>query len=277
MAERDFEAGLRLCRSVGWNQRREDLELFLRCNPGGCFVAELDGKVVGTIAALNYADRVGWIAMLLVDPAMRRRGIGTQLLNRAMETLSTCATIGLDATPEGKKVYNGLGFIDEYELSRMIAPTALKETPVAKPCVRSAKKGDTDIITALDRQVFGIERRSVLEALQSFAPEYASIAENDAGNAIGFALGRHGHRFEHIGPIVGPDVETTKALARVAFARAAGRPLLVDALLHTPAWLAWLTSLDFAEQRRFIRMCRGAYCRHPRPGSYFAAGGPELG
>jgi ribosomal protein S18 acetylase RimI-like enzyme len=278
MTERDLETGLmRLCRSAGWNQRREDWELFLRLNPGGCFVAELDGAVVGTITTLNYADRIGWIAMLLVDPAMRRQGIGTRLLHRAMETLSNCATIGLDATPEGKKVYDGLGFVDEYEVSRMVAPTALKKTPGAEPRVRTAQKGDAELMTALDRPAFGAERRSVLETLLDTAPEYAAIAENESGKPIGFVLGRHGHRFEHVGPIHGSDVETAKTLARAAFARTAGKPLLVDTLLHTSAWPAWLRSLGFVEQRRFVRMYRGASCGHPQLGSYFAAGGPELG
>jgi len=102
----DIGAALRLTRIAGWNQRREDWELLLRICPDRCFVAQHNGKVVGTVTATDYEDNVGWLGMLLVDPELRRRGIGTQLLNEAINSLSSCDTVKLDATPAGKELYD---------------------------------------------------------------------------------------------------------------------------------------------------------------------------
>ena len=106
MLERDIAAGMRLKVAAGWNQTEDDWRLFLSLHPGGCYVA-CDGEdVAGTVTTLRYGDEAGWIAMLLVDPATRRQGIGTRLMRRAIEGLSGCATIGLDATPEREPRFN---------------------------------------------------------------------------------------------------------------------------------------------------------------------------
>ena len=47
MTAEDLEAGVRLCRMAGWNQRLDDWRVFFNANPEGCFVVEHDGQVVG--------------------------------------------------------------------------------------------------------------------------------------------------------------------------------------------------------------------------------------
>ncbi|MBI4557176.1 MAG: GNAT family N-acetyltransferase [Candidatus Hydrogenedentes bacterium] len=277
MTVNDFDAGLRLCRAAGWNQQREDWERFLLCSPAGCFVVEHDQDVVGTVATLNYANRVGWIAMVLVEPSLRRQGIGTRLMRAALDALSHCECVKLDATAEGRTVYVKLGFTDESSFSRMTLssmPNLIGTTPAH---IRDMGDGDIDSAVALDRIAFGASRGAVLESLYALAPEYAFVAENEAGDPVGFTLGRHGHGFEHIGPIVAPDLETAKELARAAFLRASRNPVLTDVSLHTPAWVAWLRLLGFSEQRRLIRMWRGANACSPELTRVFAIAGPELG
>src|SRR5260370_20276392 len=121
----DMEAGLGLCRASGWNQLEADWRCFLECNPAGCRVAVREGHVVGTVTTLNYQEKFAWISMLLVDPQWRGRGIGTQLLEEALRTLSGIATVRLDAPPAGKLVYHKVGFQAQHRLLRMqvVAPT----------------------------------------------------------------------------------------------------------------------------------------------------------
>ena len=101
MRATDIDAGLRLCRVSGWNQVRRDWEQFLALSPDGCCVAEHEGHVVGTVATVRYGTRFGWIGMVLVDPAVRGRGIGTRLLDHALALLSDMPLVRLDATPAG--------------------------------------------------------------------------------------------------------------------------------------------------------------------------------
>src|SRR4026209_418202 len=105
---------------AGWNQTIADWERFLAAEPGGCFLAEWDGVPAGTATTIVYGPAVAWIGMVLVHPDHRRRGIGRALLERCIEHLRERGVrcIKLDATPAGKQVYDGLGFKDEWTLTR---------------------------------------------------------------------------------------------------------------------------------------------------------------
>src|SRR6266567_8723739 len=87
MTMADISAGLGLSRIAGWNQTAADWERFLKASPGGCFAAELDGKVYGTVTTISYENRFAWIGMVLVDPQHRSKGIGTKLLEAAIKHL----------------------------------------------------------------------------------------------------------------------------------------------------------------------------------------------
>src|SRR5688572_9072579 len=120
MRPEDIPAGLSLCRSAGWNQLARDWELFLKISPEGCRVGvDESGKVRGTVTTVRYQHRFTWIGMVLVDSEMQRRGIGTQLLNEALQLARVTETVKLDATPAGREVYLKLNFVDEYPISRM--------------------------------------------------------------------------------------------------------------------------------------------------------------
>ncbi|MGB8295229.1 MAG: GNAT family N-acetyltransferase, partial [Polyangia bacterium] len=89
MTPADVAAGMRLKEIAGWNQTQEDWERFLRASPEGCFVAEWNGQVVGTVTTIVYEGRFAWIGMVLVDPQMRGKGIGTALLEKAIDHLDS--------------------------------------------------------------------------------------------------------------------------------------------------------------------------------------------
>ena len=76
MTVADIPLGLELRQQAGWNQTESDWRRFLELQPDGCFVAEWEGKPVGTTTTCLFDD-IGWIAMVLVEQAARHRGIGT--------------------------------------------------------------------------------------------------------------------------------------------------------------------------------------------------------
>jgi len=54
-----------------------------------------------------------------VDPEYRSKGIGTRLLERAIAYLDKreIKSIKLDATPQGKPLYEKMGFVSDMRLS----------------------------------------------------------------------------------------------------------------------------------------------------------------
>lgn len=277
MSGQDIEAGLRLCRASHWNQTTRDWELFLELSPHGCRVAIKDGQVIGTVTTVNYENRFSWIGMVLVDPAERGRGIGSQLMSHALDVLSDLSSIRLDATPAGHKVYEKLNFSDEYRLSRM-------ETVVPKGAfarhgntARPMEKKDLFAVADLDRIVFGADRRLILEWLLEGASEYAWVVEAEDDGISGYTFGRHGFNFEHLGPVVARSQQTARQLVSACLSQHEGRRFILDASHCEPDWRLWLESVGFREQRPFIRMF---YRDNPFPGlpsQQYGILGPEFG
>ncbi|MBI4903023.1 MAG: GNAT family N-acetyltransferase [Acidobacteria bacterium] len=272
MVCKDIPCGLRLCRACGWNQLERDWRFFLDSSPGGCGVAVTDGEVAGTVATLRYENRFAWVSMVLVDPAVRGQGIGSGLLDHALQILGDVRSVRLDATPQGRMVYQKLGFHDEYPLCRMqaVSPSAA-EPPVS--IARPITAADLHGLAGTDCAVFGANRGRLLDWLLEGAPEYGWVLETGDG----YMLGRHGYSFEHLGPIVATSVEAAQALVSACLPAVAGRPVVIDAPMHSAQWKHWLESLGFVEQRPFVRMFRGENAHPGLPEKQFAIAGPEFG
>ena len=83
-------------------------------------VAELDGAVVGCLTTsvmrvLHRPAPVGRISMMVVDEALRSRGIGAQLVRAAEETLATQGCYMVEVTShvrrtEAHRFYERLGY-----------------------------------------------------------------------------------------------------------------------------------------------------------------------
>jgi len=162
MGEADIPAGMRLKEISGWNQTAEDWGRFLNASPNGCFVAEVDSRVVGTAATICYEDKFAWIGMVLVDPVYRGRGIGTRLLEKTIAFLDEVKipTMKLDATPLGKPLYEKIGFVTEYEIERLILKRGPEQLSNTQPtdAQRPISNSELEIVMARDSELFGADR-----------------------------------------------------------------------------------------------------------------------
>lgn len=271
----DIPAGLGLCRASKWNQTARDWQRFLSIEPHGATVAVRDGHVIGSVTTLRFGDRFGWIAMVLVEPAERGHGVGRALLLNGLSALSDIVA-RLDATPAGETLYRKLGFEEEYRLTRFQREAAPPGASSADRWTRPLQAQDWPAVFALDEQVFGADRSSQLQWLAEGAPEFAWVARSPGG-LQGFVLGRRGHDFDHLGPVVATDADVACRLVAACLARHPQRRLILDAPDHHGSWQTWLRASGFTVQRPFIRMYRGEH-RHPGlPAKLFASIGPEFG
>ena len=152
---------------AGWNQLRPDWERLLRLEPEGCFLAEVEGRPAGTVTTTCYGRQLAWIGMVLVHPDFRRRGVGTRLLTEAIRHLReerSIRCVKLDATPEGRPLYESLGFQSEWGLKRWWQAPGFGEAREVSEGRRSISLDEGSI--RLDREVFGADRGKLLEALR---------------------------------------------------------------------------------------------------------------
>jgi predicted N-acetyltransferase YhbS len=273
MTESDIAAAMCLKDQEGWNQTAADWERFLNASPDGSFVAESDGQVCGTVTTMVYEQRFAWIGMVIVSSAVRGQGLGTRLLEKAIEHLDArrIPTLKLDATPQGKPVYERLGFVPEYEidrwaLRRQSAPTD-SETIVP---------ADLSEIFKLDREAFGADRSKLLESLDGHAPEF-TLALRMGGSIQGYAFGRRGSRADHLGPWLAQNQSAGQELLTQFLRRSTRDTVFVDCLKANPFASELLRSRGFEFSRPLTRMFRGPNLFPGRPELFCSILGPEFG
>ncbi|MGO9568993.1 MAG: GNAT family N-acetyltransferase [Desulfomonilaceae bacterium] len=272
MAVEDIPEGMRLKDLAGWNQTAADWERFLSAGPEGCFVAECDGRVVGTSTTIVYESRFAWIGMVLVEQRFRGRGIGTALLERAIHYLDSqnIPCMKLDATPQGRILYEKLGFVSEYDLERWM----LKREP--REIVTTKSPIEIEDVLRLDREIFGADRSQLLRSLNDSAAAFTLVARGGEG-IEGYTFGRRGSLADHLGPWVARNADMAATLLD-EFLRRSGRELVfVDCMLENLWALPLLKARGFEFSRPLTRMFRGKNSYPGRPELACATLGPEFG
>jgi predicted N-acetyltransferase YhbS len=274
MEATDLPACLRLSRRAGWNQTEADWQRFLDLQPDGCFVADGATEVVGTVTTCAFGP-VAWVAMVLVDPAVRRRGIGTALLHHALDFLDRrgVATVRLDATPLGRPLYERLGFVEQFALARYEGK--LPPAP-AVPEVEPAAVGEQwEALAALDEEVTGTDRRRLLFRLFTGQPGGVVRCVREADQPKGFVALRRGDRALQIGPCIAAPEAGPLLLADVC-RHYPGRAVYLDMPLPNEAATRLADAQGLAVKRYLTRMCRGVpVCE--RLEMLWASSGPEKG
>ena len=112
------------CRGMGLNDvddSREGIARYLKRNPDTCFVAEEEGEIAGVILT-GHDGRRGYIYHTAVHPGCRRRGIGAQLVEAAMEALkrngiSKVALVAFARNEAGNAFWERMGFEERTDLT----------------------------------------------------------------------------------------------------------------------------------------------------------------
>ena len=296
LTEEDVPAALALSASSGWNQRAEEWHLMLQIAPAGTFTAVTADGIVGTAIGIDYGN-FGWIAMMLVNPAYRSRGLGARLLEAAMGAVPTELPIRLDATPLGRPLYERYGFTPESSLTRHVRPADAGPPPARSGNVRPLIESDLATVMRMDGQISGAHRHGPLRWMFGDAPRYAWIEERVSAaseppfrsgakgpreevDTPGYCLGRGGRLFDHIGPIAAETATAAAAVAAAAIGESSGCSLVIDAHDTNEDFAAWLRQAGFEPQRPLYRMCRPggvpAPGRPAGPLTEFAILGPEF-
>ncbi|MCI0556823.1 MAG: GNAT family N-acetyltransferase [Anaerolineae bacterium] len=272
MNSEDIPAAVRLKDAAGWNQTAADWKRFLSASPEGCFVAECEGRVVGTSATIVYEGRFAWIGMVVIDPQHRGQGMGTALLEHAIRYLDSQSVpcMKLDATPEGKPLYKKFGFVSEYDIERWMLKRQPNENVAGKAPVEIGE------VLRLDREVFGADRGGLLNSLNETRPDFTLVVRQET-KVAGYTFGRSGSRADQLGPWIACNEEVAAKLLE-EFLRRSGRELVfVDCVQSHPWALPLVKARGFEFLRPLTRMFRGTNKHIGRPDLLCAILGPEFG
>jgi hypothetical protein len=211
--------------------------------------------------------------MMLVHPEFRRRGIARALMLRAIELLRNrgFATIGLDATPLGKPLYEQLGFRSAWRWSRW-----RNDRPSIAGAGLSTRtafgRGDrlTDELLAIDRSAVGFDRGEVLRRLALGS----SVVVSDEG----FAMLRPGRVASQLGPVVAKTATAASELIdRIGVGSMRPGSVIWDVPGNHPEAIGIARSLGFVPFRELDRMWLGDPLPEGQPRWVHAIADPALG
>ena len=263
---------------AGWNQTPADWERFVAMEPGGCFVAEWEGRPAGTATTIVYGPELAWIGMVLVHADFRRRGIGSALLERCIGSLHERGVrcVKLDATPLGKMVYDRLGFKTEWTLTRWERPAALPRHAASGKGIRKLRETDLRLIEPVDTAAFGTPRIRLLRALAADGTGVVA-AGTGGGKLEGYALSRPGRHARYLGPCSASGTEAGIRLMHSLVAKSTCARMFWDIPDANEAAIEWARRNGFTQQRTLIRMSLGDNAAPGDPRKQFAIAAPEVG
>lgn len=221
-----LDEAVALSAGLGWPHRREDWDLLRTIGEG---VAAVSGdRLLGTAFMTPYGPREAAINMVIVDAALRGRGLGRRLMEAALD-LAGDRACRLIATPDGRPLYQKLGFVAVGEIGQHQG--AVGPLPTEPPPAQAVSWGgaaDWVACLELDRAAFGADRAALFDGL---ARTGTLALLRGSGGIDGFAVRRPFGRGETLGPVVARDEAAARALIGFFLADRQGRFLRLDAPL----------------------------------------------
>ncbi len=259
----DINQAIELSSGVGWNQTAADWRLLVTLAPEGCFAFVVADRVVATITLMSYGTQLGWIGMVLTHPEFRRRGIARALLEFTIEQADRrgIETLKLDATNEGQRLYETLGFRHEQAVERWARRSGPKTTRADTIC----NSGTMDML--MDQEAMAADRGELLRALTKHHDPL--VAPN------GYVTWRDGYRANYLGPCLANDRETARELVENYLGNQQA-DWFWDLLPGNPNAVHVAQQLGFSPERKLLRMVRGKPLRG-REELIYAIAGFELG
>lgn len=274
----DIAFGIEQTSREGWATHPDWFRLYLRYDPQGCLIAEIDGRPVGMVTSTRYVD-AGWIGNLIVPPENRRCGIGYRLTSSALERLTAAGirTVRLEADPPGIGIYRRLGFRDELESLRFRlekAPASVGIGP-ADSAIEPLTEAVLPTVADFDRPRFGDDRARMLKLLLGIAE--AGFLLRREGVVAGYLMVLQTRSGLQIGPWIAADAAAAQTLLDEALRHGGGRRMTVGLPVTNRAGRELLSRYGFTATPSSYRMVWGPTGGAGTPRDVFAITNGALG
>ncbi len=277
MAPEDLPGADELRRLAEWNQTIGGWRCLLGHEPRGCFVAELEGKIIGTVTTTSYGKSLAWIGMMLVHPAHRGKGWASRLMLQALDYLRSegVECIKLDATPAGQPVYEKFGFKAESTLTRWRRGGSQSEplSLIRAPEIREPSPSDRRAMAKLDAEAFGVDRAALLQCFGAGSRCFAWLEGETIG---GWGMLRSGAHSQYLAPLVARTAKIANSLAKALLA-SADSPVVWDIPDANAAAVATARGLGFTPVRPLTRMRLGPPSLTENTAITFGIADPSIG
>jgi ribosomal protein S18 acetylase RimI-like enzyme len=197
----------------------------LATDPGGCWVAERDGRVLGAAVGI-LRDGVWGLSMFIVAPAAQGAGVGRELLARAVEygAAARGRIILASRDPRAIAAYARLGL----DLHPSVMAGGRPHGVEAPADVRDGGPADLPLTERIDRAVRGAAHGEDLLAMLAGGSRLLVLPERGYAVALG----------GQVRLLAATDEAAASAVLRAVFARAqqAGEKAMVEWISARQGW-----------------------------------------
>ncbi|MFH0848574.1 MAG: GNAT family N-acetyltransferase [archaeon] len=270
----DYSFAVRVANVEGWDYEIQDLARFANIFPEGLLLAEEETRKLGWMLAGVYGNLM-WIGSLVVQSDARGRGIGSSLMENAMEYAreKRVQTVALYSHPQATAFYSKLGFVSHGTyVSYQGTSENVKETNVG------IRKPEIEEVLALDRRYFLGDRSRLLRALwKEFGELFLSSSD---GQMNGYISGRkYSNGTAEIGPwvCVAGENDVADSLLETELSRIDSAKINIVVPESNRDALSVLENYEFKVEQRSPLMFKGKMEDLPKADGIYAAGAWEIG
>lgn len=270
----DVPWAIALTDTEGWGYSPADFERLLHLEPEGVFLAESGDVRVGITATTTYGP-LAYLGTVVVEPEWRGRGVGDALMRAALDYLDGRAveSVRLNSYVDVVPFYGRHGFRVEFENRRFQG----NAEGWGVPGVRLLREDDLGDVARLDERSFGAERTRLVSRLLAEFPR-TSLAFDDGGHLVGYAIGNTSAAVCEIGPFVGDPRRPSDAESLLqAMFRTVGGPCALTLPVPNVAGIEAAARAGMKQTFRTLRMVRGSGAHGGDPRGVFGLAGLEKG
>ncbi len=241
----------------GWNPGRSDAAAFWAADPGGFFLADVDGTPAAAISVVNHSAEHAFLGLYICRPAFRGQGYGKALWDAALRHAGS-RSVTLEGVPDQQDNYRRSGF--QHLGTTVRYRIRLAHAPVTS---RTMTSSVTDQMMALDAKAVGYTRPAFASSWFAGGVDRQTIVLPDVDQELAFATYRLCADGAKIGPLYAHTPQHARALLHAEPFEQHG-----DTFIDVPQDCAPLSELvqELGGVPVFetARMVRGlAACAHP--------------
>jgi len=196
MKPEEMNFAVSLAAEEGWNPGINDGAIFYNTDPGGFFVAELDGEIIACKSAVRYGNKFGFMGFYIVKKSYRGKNYGLPLWQYAYNRLKDIPS-GMDGVVEQQANYSKSGYVLAYRQLRFEAK-GISNKPFYK--LNDLKDVPLEEVIEYDSTVFPARRTEFLKPWLNQTG--ASVKISTSGNKInGYGVIRPCRVGYKIGPL----------------------------------------------------------------------------
>ncbi|WDL96430.1 GNAT family N-acetyltransferase [Alicyclobacillus sp. ALC3] len=290
LGEHDRADLQQLAERVGWHFADEQVALLMAAGTVYGLHAAGAGRreLIGASAIYPYGRNLASLGIVMVSPEHQRQGIGTAVVRRCLADVDPQAHVMLIATPQGRPVYESLGFRIVEQVHRYELDLASVADGRRSHVATALRQDDLAAVVALDETASGGRREAAYQALWQIARIGVAVRD-DGGHVRGFTFALRGTDRWLMGPVIADSVHMAAELVQAVVERlhteafackpelTGGGTVRLDVPGQQAEFQASLQGLGFQETRQSPVMSFGGKTLPGHRDRMFAMIDPALG